>query len=597
MDSSGELLTLKGVEIMKIYRRSFGLLRNEKALATLLMIAGIGVAAVQLLEPILFGHVIDALTKETNFARFLGYWGGLGIFNAVVSIFLAVVADRLAHRQRLAAMGEVFEKTIGLPYSFHARTGSGKVVRAIFAGADQIFHLFLSFFREHLSAIVGIVVLVPTAFSMDARLAGVLFGLAAIYSLCNWFVISNTHQKQAIIEQRHQDLAGRLVDVMGNVSVIRSFTRIGRETSDFRDVMTGVLRAQYPVLTWWGVLNVITRISSTLAMMTIVGIGSILVHRGEVTAGEVVTFVGFSSLLISRLDQISSFFARAVSQAPALRNMFDLVDQFEVEKQVATLPPQVSGEVIFENVTFQYGQQGQGVFNLNFHVEAGQTIALVGASGAGKTTCLALLQRLFTPNLGRILIDGQDIQQVHSENLCKSIASVFQEAGLFNRSIYENILVGRPDATRAEVEDAARRAEAHEFIMQKPGAYDFVIGERGLALSGGERQRIAIARACLKNAPILVFDEATSALDNETEKKIQSALDHLRENKTTFVIAHRLSTVVSADLILVFSAGRIIQSGRFDQLAKMPGAFARLLHAGQLAPEVSASPPSVVAAN
>ena len=570
------------MEIITIYRRSLSLLRNEKILVTLLVIAGIGVAAVQLLEPILFGHVIDALTKENGFGRYLTFWGGLGIFNAIVSIFLAVMADRLAHRLRLGAMGETFEKTIGLPYSFHSKTGSGKVVRAILAGADQVFHIFLSFLREHLSAVVGVIVLVPTAFSMDHRLAGVLFGLAFIYTLCNWFVIINTHHKQALIETRHQELAGRLVDVMGNVSVIRSFTRIGIETDDFRGLMRGVLQAQYPVLTWWGVLNVITRVSSTIAMMTIVSIGAVLVRRGEVTAGEVVTFVGFSSLLITRLDQISSFFARSVSQAPALRNMFELIDQFEVETQTGQLPGELRGHVAFENVTFQYGVKGQGVFNLNFEVAAGETVALVGASGAGKTTCLALLQRLFSPNLGRILIDGEDIQSVKSENLCKSIASVFQEAGLFNRSIYENILVGRPDATREEVEDAARRAEAHEFIMQKPDGYDFVIGERGLALSGGERQRIAIARATLKNAPILVFDEATSALDNETEKKIQLALDHLRENKTTFVIAHRLSTVVTADKILVFSNGRIVQAGTFDQLAKVSGPFARLLAAGQL---------------
>ena len=249
-------------------------------------------------------------------------------------------------------------------------------------------------------------------------------------------------------------------------------------------------------------------------------------------------------------------------------------------------PTHLAGQVAFENVTFQYGHKGQGVFNLNFDVPAGQTVALVGASGAGKTTCLALLQRLFSPSMGRILIDGQDIQTIRSESLCQSIASVFQEAGLFNRSIYENYIGRRrPEATREEVEDAARRAEAHEFVMEKPGGYDFVIGERGLALSGGERQRIAIARATLKNAPILVFDEATSALDNETEKKIQHALDHLRENKTTFVIAHRLSTIVSADLILVFAAGRIIQSGTFDQLAKTSGTFARLLAAGQLGAE------------
>jgi len=572
------------VEIFKIYLRSLRLIRTEKALTLLLMTAGVGVASAQLLEPVLFGRVIDSLTKDAGFARYLGFWGGLGALNATLSIFLSVVADRFAHRQRMRVMGEVFEKTIALPYSFHSLSGSGKVVRTIVAGSEQVFFLFLTFLREHLTAMVGIVILVPMAFSMDRRLACVLFILATVYGACNWFVIQRTHGNQAKIEIQHQEIAGRLVDVMGNVTVIRSFTRIGRETEQFRLLLDAVLKAQYPVLTWWGILNVITRLSSMIAMMAIVGIGSVLVHRGEVSAGEVVTFVGFSTLLISRLDQISSFFARVIAQAPTLKNLFDLIDQQESDAHITgfELNKDLRGRVVFENVSFQYRAKGQGVFNLNFEIEPGQTVALVGPSGAGKTTCLALLQRLFRPSVGRILIDEQNIQDVSVESLCGSIASVFQEAGLFNRSIFENILVGKPSATRAEVEDAARRAEAHDFISARPEGYDFVIGERGLALSGGERQRIAIARAILKNAPILVLDEATSSLDNETEKKIQAAVDHLRQGKTTFVIAHRLSTIVSADRILVLANGHIVQSGTFAQLQKANGLFAKLLNAGKL---------------
>ena len=579
------------MEILRIYSRSLGLIKSEKTLTSFLVAAGIGVAAAQLLEPILFGHVIDALTKEAGFLQYLMFWGGLGIFNATVSIFLSVVADRFAHRQRMRAMGEVFERTVSLPYSFHSLTGSGKVVRTILAGTDQVFFLYLTFLREHLTAIVGVLILVPTAFSMDRRLATVLFALAAVYALSNWLVIRHTQAKQAQVETRHQELAGRLVDVMGNVTVIRSFTRIGKETALFRELMEGVLKAQYPVLTWWGVLNVITRLSSMIAMMTIVGIGATLVRAGQVSAGEVVTFVGFSTLLISRLDQISSFFARVVAQAPTLKNLFDLIDQQATDANRTGLPMQagLQGRVVFDDVSFQYRAKGQGVHNLSFEIEPGQTVALVGPSGAGKTTCLNLLQRLFTPSGGRILIDGQDIQATSVESLCGSIASVFQEPGLFNRSIIENILVGRPTATRAEVEDAAKRAEAHDFIMARASDYDFVIGERGMALSGGERQRIAIARAILKNAPILVLDEATSALDNETEKKIQAAVDHLREGKTTFVIAHRLSTIVTADRILVMADGRVVQSGSFAELQKANGMFARLLRAGKLGEESHAS--------
>ena len=234
----------------------------------------------------------------------------------------------------------------------------------------------------------------------------------------------------------------------------------------------------------------------------------------------------------------------------------------------------------YENVSFRYGPGSQGVFDLEFEVRPGQTIALVGPTGSGKTTTLALLQRLRDPEAGRILVDGQDIRALTLFSLRNAIAVVFQDAGLFNRTIGENIRIGRPDASEAEVEAAARLAEAHEFIVQKPGGYDFVAGERGLSLSGGERQRIAIARALLKNAPILILDEATSALDTETEGKIKRALDALRQGRTTFVIAHRLSTVANADQILVLDHGRIVERGTFKALVAKGGLFARLVSEG-----------------
>ena len=241
------------------------------------------------------------------------------------------------------------------------------------------------------------------------------------------------------------------------------------------------------------------------------------------------------------------------------------------------------GDVRYEAVTYRFPGSDQGVFDLDFEAAPGETVALVGPTGAGKTTALALLQRLRQPDAGRILIDGHDIADVTLACLRGSIAVVFQDAGLFNRSIAENIRVGRPGASDAEVERAARLAEAHDFVMAKPGGYAFVIGERGNALSGGERQRIAIARAILKDAPILILDEATSALDTETEARIKRALDALRAGRTTFVIAHRLSTVADADRILVMDRGRIVERGTFRELRAAGGLFARLVAEGGFA--------------
>jgi len=308
----------------------------------------------------------------------------------------------------------------------------------------------------------------------------------------------------------------------------------------------------------------------------------VLVGRGQITVGEIVAFVGFAGVMIGKLDLLSGFAVRIFQYAPTLRNFFDLLDATEGVREKPDAKPleHVTGNVRYENVTFRFRNSDQGVFDASFEAPAGKTVALVGPTGAGKTTTLALLQRLRAPDSGSILVDGVDISDVTLSSLRHHIAVVFQDAGLFNRSIAENIRVGRPDATDAEVEQAARLAEAHEFISKKPEGYQFVIGERGASLSGGERQRLAIARAILKDAPILILDEATSALDVETEGKIKRALDRLREGRTTFIIAHRLSTVADADTILVLDSGRIVERGTFRELVDNKGLFARLVLEG-----------------
>lgn len=572
------------MNLFRVYIRGLKILFSQKALTITLILAAVLAALVPLIEPILFGQVIDTLSKKQNIQHVILAWVLLGLVNICVSVFQAVMSDRLAHRQRLTIMGEVFERAIALPHSYHSERGSGRVVRAILTGTDQLFGLWLSFFREHLSSIIGIVVLIPIALKMDYRLALVLFGLGMIYILANSIILRRTQGRQASVESHHQDLFGRVGDVIGNVTIVQSYTRLHDEKHALDEIMSSLLRAQYPVLTWWGILTVITRVSSTISMAIIISFGSYLVIHHELTAGSVVAFVGFSNLLIAKLDQVSTFLSRAISQAPALNNLFELLDHDTdaQENPGAIALTNVRGEIQFEHVDFTYPDKKNGVHDLNFNIEAGKTVALVGPSGSGKTTTLALLQRLFDPQSGCIRIDGHDIRGFTLHSLRHSIATVFQDSGLFNRSIAENIRIGRPGANDAELQAAAQQAGAHEFIMNKVGGYAFVIGERGSALSGGERQRIAIARAILKNAPILIFDEATSALDNETERKIQNTLAQLRESKTTLVIAHRLSTVINADLVLVFENGRIRQSGSFDQLRNQEGLFKRLLEAGDL---------------
>lgn len=568
--------------LLQIYKRALTMLAPEKFLAIALACTGVVIAAIQLAEPILFGKVVDALSKGEGAFPIIGLWAALGLFGILANVTVAIYADRLAHRRRLAVMADVYERAMALPQAYHAARGSGTVIRTIVSGCSSLFWLWLGAMREQLTAFFGIILLVPTAISMDYRMAAILATTAVSYTLMNVFVMRRTSAGQSAADRYDYAISGRIGDVIGNVSVVQSYARIQAEADALRGMINDLMKAQFPVLTWWGILSVLQRAAATLTMVAVFAIGAVLASRGELTVGEIVSFVAFAGLLIGKLDQLSAFVVRVHQQGPALRMLFALLDELAAvhDKPGARPLDPVKGDVKFDNVSFRYGEGVQGVYDLTFHARAGQTLALVGPTGSGKSTSISLLQRFRNPDHGRIVLDEQDIADVTLASLRASIAVVFQDAGLFNRTIGDNIRIGKPDASDEEVERAARLAEAHDFIMAKPEGYGFMIGERGASLSGGERQRIAIARAILKDAPILVLDEATSALDAETEAKIKRALDALRKGRTTFIIAHRLSTVADADQIIVLDHGRVVERGRFTQLAQGGGLFARLVAEG-----------------
>lgn len=566
--------------LIQTYLRALRLLGPEKGLAALLVLANMTLGLIQLAEPVLFGRVVDALSKARAAHDLILLWAGLGLFSIVAGVLVAMAADRLSHRLRLSVLANAFEHVITLPT--HQQGESGSTVRLLLAGSDALFWMWLTFLREHLAALISIAFLIPTAVHMQAQLAGILGILALVYTLANVIVVRKSQAGQTAVESHNSGVFGQVGDVIGNITVVQGFERVHLEVTAIKTLMQELLAVQYPVLTWWAVLTVLTRASATLAMVAIFATGSYLSSEGKISLGDIVSFVGFATLLIGKLDQLSSFSVRIFSQMPTIKSFLDLFDNASRSREESQKPElKVSeGRVRFEKVSFQYPGSPQGVFDLDFEVPPGQTVALVGKTGSGKTTTLLLLERLLEMESGRILIDDQNIQDVRLGSLRQAISVVFQDAGLFNRSILENIRIGRPEASEAEIHQAAQEAEAEDFILRKPGGYDFVIGEQGGNLSGGERQRIAIARALLKKAPLLILDEATSALDTWTEARIQRALDALKKGRTTFVIAHRLSTVSHADQIIVLDQGRIIEQGTFDQLVAIQGAFAEMLSEG-----------------
>jgi ATP-binding cassette, subfamily B, beta-glucan exporter len=583
--------------IAALYRRALALLGDERGLAGVLAAASVAIGLIQLAEPVLFGRVVDALSKGTGAFGLIGLWAALGLVGIGAGVAVSVISDRLAHRHRLAAIGTAFERAMALPLGFHAERGSGAVIRTVLSGTDSLFGLWLSVMREQLTAITGLLFLVPTAISMDWRMALILVLLAVAYVFINLLVIRKTRTGQSDVERYHADVSGRVGDVLGNVSIVQSYTRLAAEAQAMRDLMSELLRAQYPVLTWWGILTVMQRASATVTMVAVFAVGALLAGRGELTVGEIVAFVGFAGLLIGKLDQVSGFIISINQRAPSLRNYFALLDEPALMADAPGAVPvrHVAGAVRYDNVSYTFADKTPGLYDITLDAAPGATVALVGPSGSGKTTTLSLLLRLRAPDHGRILVDGRDVSTITLDSLRHHIAVVFQDAGLFNRSIAENVGIGRAGASQAEIEEACRLAEAHDFIAAKPGGYGFVIGERGASLSGGERQRLSIARAILKDAPILILDEATSALDAQTEARIKRALDRLRSGRTTFIIAHRLSTVANADTIYVLDRGRIVEHGSFAELDRAGGLFSQMVaEGGFTVPQAAEAGPAAV---
>jgi ATP-binding cassette, subfamily B, beta-glucan exporter len=584
------------MKLLRLYIRVLGLLGREARLGWVLALANLALASAMFVEPILFGRIVDTLANAQprisqvawrDLMLLVGAWVGFGLFIIVCSTLVALHADRLAHRQYQVVRTMFFEHVLQLPLSYHTGSHSGRLVKVMMTGTNTLWALWLSFFREHFASLISLIVLLPLTLIINWRYGLMLIALCAVFAVVIALVVRKSERLQSTVERYYTDVAERTTDTLGNIALVQSFARIESEVSGMRKMGEEVLSAQIPVLSWWAVTTVITRTSTTLTMLSILVLGVWFYLRDLTTVGEIVMFMSFAALLISRLEQAVQFANRMVMDAPRLAEFFDVLDTEPAvrDRPDAMDPGRIHGLVEFKDVSFSYDGKRPAVADLSFTALPGETVALVGATGAGKSTALALLHRAFDPQSGTVRIDGMDVRALTLTGLRRNIGVVFQEVLLLNRSIAENLRVGKPDATDDELRAACERAQVLDVIEGLPQGFDTNAGERGRLFSGGERQRLSIARALLKDPPILILDEATSALDALTEARVQAALAEVMKGRTTFVIAHRLATVRNASRILVFQAGRIVESGPFDELIQRGGHFAELARSQFMAGE------------
>jgi len=548
---------------------------------------GVGVlgtlgAAVAAFEPLVLKRLFDTFTTSAVWAP------ALTPFLALIALLalreaLAALLERLFWRTRLTIDFTLLQATVdrlhSLPLSYHRDHSVGATMTKIERGVSGAMAAFTELMLQLLPSVVYLCLSVVVMFGIDVRLSLAVLIFAPLPAVVGALASKEQTRREQKLMQAWTRIFARFNEVLSGIVVVKSFVMEEQEKRRFlssvRDANQQVLRGVSRDANY----NALKNGAMTLARLVALGVGGSLVMKHRISLGTLVAFVAYLSGLFQPVAALTNIYQTLRRAGVALGALIGILDAHDSlgDAPHAREPGRLRGEVEFRSVSFGY-QPGRPVLrDVDLRVEPGSMVALVGSSGAGKSTLMALLQRLYDPSSGAILLDGQDLRDLKQRSVRFQIGVVLQEGMLFSDSIRDNIAFGRPSASLAEIERAARAAHAHEFISALPEGYDTPVGERGAKLSGGERQRIAIARALLKDAPILVLDEATSALDADSEEKVQAALAELTRGRTTFVIAHRLSTVVSADRIVVFKDGTIHETGTHAELLRRRGYYAELV--------------------
>jgi ATP-binding cassette subfamily B protein len=528
-------------------------------------------------------HLIDVLGAGRHHPGPL--WGAFAILVGLIAAdnLLWRVGGWVAAHTFVAVTGDLrkdlFQYLTGHSPTYYAEKQPGTLASRITATSNAVYTAENTTAWNVLPPCIAVVGAIVMITAVNPLMALGLLTCSAILSVVLFKLAGRGSARHHTFASRAAAVDGELVDVIGNMGLVRAFGMTFREQKRFSATVKSEMVARQQSLLYLEKLRLLHAVITALLSAGLLGWALWLWDQGKATSGDIVlvSSLGFTILhgtrdLAVALVDVTQHVARLAEAVKTLLEPHGMPDH----NDAVELVPQ-GGRVTFDKVTFAYPKRRPILDHFDLDIPAGQRVGLIGKSGAGKSTVLALLQRFYETQAGRILIDGQDVSSISQDSLRHSIALVPQDISLFHRSVYENIAYGRPEATRDEVLAAAREARCSDFIEAMPEGFDTIVGDRGVKLSGGQRQRIAIARAILKNAPILLLDEATSALDSASEEAIQKALDRLMVGRTVVAIAHRLSTLHNFDRIIVMSAGKVIDDGSPEELRNRPGLYRDLL--------------------
>ncbi|MGP1574272.1 ABC transporter ATP-binding protein [Selenomonas sp.] len=568
---------------MKNYVRLLRYIRPYMKHLAFAIVCIVFAAAANLYVPWIIKDMIDKVLMERDMAMLNLIAVGIvvvfffrGVFYYGQSYLVSFVGQRVVIDIREA----LFEKFQRMPLAYFDRQQTGAIMSYVTndvqALQSALVDKLIEFVTES-SVLIGSIVLM---FYLDWKLTLItLITVPLVGQAMNIFG-KKLKQSGTVIQERLADINSLLQESISAVRVVKSFVRERHEIARFHRQNELNFQAEMKNVQLTSLLTPTVEFLAAITVTFILWIGGYEVVQGDLTAGSLVAFLTYAVNLANPVKRISRIYGTIQRAMAAVDRVFGVLDMEETihDKEGAAPLPEIEGRVAFEDVSFSYKDGVPALSHVTLEASPGQLIAFVGPSGAGKSTIANLIPRFYEVNEGAIRIDGHDVRDVTLDSLREQIGIVPQETMLFSSSVRENIRYGRLDATDAEVEEAARAANAEEFIRQLPDGYETKIGERGLNLSGGQRQRISIARAILKNPRVLILDEATSALDTESEKIVQAALDKLMVGRTSFAIAHRLSTIFNADCIYVINGGRIVERGTHAELLAAGGLYSTLYH-------------------